>query len=439
MVIASSPLLFDGVYFDIELNIGYNQSKMLSTIQNYMQRRNIMKTPITKRTAALCATLLTLVILSAARGAETPYDVHVILELTGGGAFIGNSERQAMELAQKTINASGGVAGRGLHFVFHDNQSNPQVSVQLANEVLATHPAVVIGPTLLADCHAMAPLFRNRAVLICITPSFTPPQGSYLYSSDLSTRSDAIAGIRYLRLKGWKRIAVITSTDATGQDAEKNIAEIAKFPENKDVSIVANVHFNPTDVSVSAQIETIKTANPQALIAYTVGTPLATIFRGLRDAGLDIPVATSPGNEVYREMEQFADFLPKQLYFFTSSWPARGNTRVKLPPEVVAKQQEFFRVLEDAGLKPDQGSNEGWQPAMLVGSVLRKLGTAATAGQIQDYLQHLKGLAGVSGVYDFEETPQRGLSAKNALVSRWNSATKHWEAVSELGGTPMAK
>jgi branched-chain amino acid transport system substrate-binding protein len=383
--------------------------------------------------------LLTLATAGAARAVEMPYDVHVILELTGGGAFIGNSERQAMELAEKTINAGGGVAGRPLRFVFHDNQSNPQVSVELANQVLATDAAVVIGPTLLGDCRAMAPLFRDHAVLICITPSFEPPHGSYLYSSDLSTRSDTIAGIRYMRLRGWTRIAVITSIDATGQEAEKNIAEIAQFPENKDVSIVTNLHFNSTDVSVSAQVQTIKDAKPQALIAYSVGTPIATVFRGLWDAGLDIPVATSPGNEVHREMEQFAAFLPKQLYFFTSSWPARGNQLVKLPATVVEKQQEFFRVLEGAGLKPDQGSNEGWQPAMLVAGVLSKLGTAATAAQIQDYLQHLKGFVGVSGVYDFEETPQRGLGPQNAIVSRWNAATEQWDAVSELGGIPIAQ
>jgi hypothetical protein len=76
---------------------------------------------------------------------------------------------------------------------------------------------------------------------------------------------------------------------------------------------------------------------------------------------------------------------------------------------------------------------------MLVASALRKLGTAATAAQIQDYLQHLKGFVGVSGFYDFEETPQRGLGVKNTLVSRWNPATKRWDAVSELGGTPIAK
>ncbi len=395
---------------------------------------------IAKRAAALCAALLIMCVAGTSLRAQTPYEVHVVLELTGGGSFIGNSERQAIELAEKKINAGGGLAGRPLHFVFHDNQTNPQVSVQLANEVLATHPAVVIGPTILGDCNAMAPLFRNGPVLICITPSFDPPKGTYLYSSDTSTRSDAIAGMRYFRERGWKRIAVMTSIDATGRDADKNLGEIAEFPENKgQVSIVAKVYFNPTDVSVSAQIERIKAANPQALIAWSVGTPIATVFRGLADAGLDIPVGTSKGNEVYREMEQFASFLPKQLYFFTSPWPARGDPRVGLDPAVIEKQAEFYRACEEAGFAPDEGSSQGWQPAMLVAAALRKLGTDATATQLQDYLQHLKGLASVSGFYDFEETPQRGLGLKNTLVSRWNAAAKRWEPMSALGGAPLGK
>lgn len=398
-----------------------------------------MKTSVGRRGAGLGAALLAMLAAGGAPAAEAPYDVHVVLELTGGGAFIGDSERQAIELVEKTVNAGGGIAGRPLRFVFHDNQSSPQVSVQLANEVLASRPAVVIGPTILADCRAMAPLFRDRAVLICITPSFDPPRGSYLYSSDTSTRSDAIAGIRYFRTRGWTRIALITSTDATGQDAERNLAEIVRFPENREVSLVANLHFNPSDLSVAAQVETIRAAAPQALIAWSVGTPIATVFRGLRDAGLDIPVATSPGNEVYREMEQFAAFLPKELYFFTSPWPARGDPRITLPPAVAERQQEFFRVYEAAGLKPDQGSGEGWQPAMLVAGALRRLGTAATAAAIQDHLQHLKGFAGISGYYDFEETPQRGLGVRNALVSRWDPAARRWEAVSGPGGAPIPK
>ena len=60
--------------------------------------------------------------------------------------------------------------------------------------------------------------------------------------------------------------------------------------------MVAHEHFNPTDVSVTAQIEAIKAAKPQALIAWTTGAPIATIFKGIVQAGLDIPVGTTDGN-----------------------------------------------------------------------------------------------------------------------------------------------
>ena len=56
----------------------------------------------------------------------------------------------------------------------------------------------------------------------------------------------------------------MTSTDASGQDAEKGINGNLALPENKDVQVVAREHFNPTDVSVAAQIENINRRGPGA-------------------------------------------------------------------------------------------------------------------------------------------------------------------------------
>lgn len=393
---------------------------------------------LAKGTIALGALVLARLASVPSSAADAPYEIHVILELTGGGAFIGNSERESVELVEKVVNAAGGINGRKLHFVMHDNQSTPQVAVQLANDVLATHPTVVLASTLVGDCAAMAPLFKNGPVLYCFTPSFHPPAGSYYYSTDTSTRDLATAGMRYFRLRGKNRIAIITSTDATGQDADRNLNDIALFPENKDtVKIVEDAHFNPTDISVAAQMERIKAADPQALIAWSTGTPIATVFRAMGESGLDIPIATTAGNAIYRQMEQFAAFLPKQLYFFTSAWPIDGDPRVKMDPVHAEKQREFYQVFKQAGIQPDQGSLAGWEPVMIVIGGLRKLGLDATGEQLQAYLQHLKGFTGVSGYYDFERTPQRGLSVDNAMVNRWNPAVQRFIPASQLGGVPL--
>ncbi|HXE03589.1 MAG TPA: ABC transporter substrate-binding protein, partial [Methyloceanibacter sp.] len=255
----------------------------------------------------------------AARAADT-YDINVIMPLTGGGAFLGKAEQQSLQLAEKVVNKSGGIHGRPLRFLFHDDQTSPQTAVQLANQVLAAKPKVLLGSSIVAMCKAMAPLMQNGPVEYCLSPGIHPEKGSYVFTSSVSTFDLANALIRYFRLKGWTRIAIMTSTDASGQDAEHGLGAILGLPENKEMKVVERAHFNTKDVSVTAQLEHVKAANPQAFIAWSTGAPIATIFRGLVQAGLEVPVATTDGNMTHAQMKQYAAFLPKQLYFPAAEW-----------------------------------------------------------------------------------------------------------------------
>jgi branched-chain amino acid transport system substrate-binding protein len=280
---------------------------------------------------------------------------------------------------------------------------------------------------------------QSGPVEYCFSPGIHPTAGSYVFTASVSTHDLAIALVRYFRLKGWTKLAIMTSTDASGQDAENNLKEVVAMPENKDkgVTIVENAHFNTSDVSVTAQIERVKAANPQAFIAWSTGAPVATVFRGIQQAGLDIPVGTTDGNMTYAQMNQFAAFLPKRLFIPASQWVALENPSIKLDPAVEKAQQAYYKVFKDAGLQPEVSSELAWEPAMIVVDALRKLGTKATATQIRDHIAHLKGFAGVNGIYDFTKTVQRGLDIDNAVVTTWNPQSKLWEPVSKLTGIPL--
>ncbi|MBV8538167.1 MAG: hypothetical protein JO128_21400, partial [Alphaproteobacteria bacterium] len=67
----------------------------------------------------------------------------------------------------------------------------------------------------------------------------------------------------------------------------------------------------------------------------------------------------------------------------------------------------------------------------------KKLGPNATAPQVREYLSHLKGYAGVDGVYDFERIPQRGLDVEDAVVTRWTPDKNRWVPVSQPAGEPL--
>src|ERR1700730_9172894 len=210
--------------------------------------------------------------------AATPayaYDITAILPLTGGASFLGKAEQKAMQLAEPMINKAGGIQGQPVHFEYYDDQSNPQIGIQLANRVIATKPAVVLGSSLVAVCNGMAMLMQDGPAMYCFSPGIHPSKGSYVFTSSVSTLDIADALIRYFRLKGWTKIAFMTSADATGQDAEHGLDEVVNRPENRDITVVERAHFNITDVSVAAQIEHIKAAKPQALIAWGTGKPRA--------------------------------------------------------------------------------------------------------------------------------------------------------------------
>ena len=374
-------------------------------------------------------------------GATTPaiaYDINVILPLTGGASFLGKEEQQTLQLAEPVINKAGGIQGQPVHFIFSDDQSNPQTGVQLTNRITAAKPSVLLGSSLVAICNAMAPLMQNGPAMYCFSPGIHPPQGSYVFTSSVSTLDLADALIRYFRLKGWTKVAFMTSADATGQDAEHGLDEVVGRPENNSITVVERAHFNTTDVSVAAQIEHIKAAGPQALVAWSTGTPIATVFKGIVQAGLDIPIATTSSNMTYAQMTQYAAFLPKQLYMPSSEW-VRHEGVIALDPAVEKAQRQFFDMFKAANAKPGLPATLAWDPAMIIIDALRHLGPDATAQQVRDYVANLKGYAGINGVYDFPKNPQRGLDVQGVIITLWSPAHQTWELVSKPTGVPLGQ
>jgi branched-chain amino acid transport system substrate-binding protein len=370
--------------------------------------------------------------------AQTPVSVPAILPLSGAGAFLGKEEQEAMRLGEALVNGSGGINGRPIKFEYYDDQSKPQVAVQLLQQILATKPPIVLGAATVANCSAMMPLMTGGPVMYCLSPTIKPEAGSYIFTSNVSTDDADRAIIRYFRMRGMTRIGLVTATDAMGQMAEKSIEEALKLPENADVKIVGKVNFDPTDINITAQLISLKAANPDALLAWNTGAPIGTVMRGLLDTGFEVPVATNYGNMTYAQMKAYEAFLPNELYFSSAEWLPHPVS-VNLHPEVEKAQRAFFDRFAAADIKPDVGHTMVWDPMMIIVAALRAEGPDAKPEAIRDHLVKLQGHYGVNGAYDFTKVPQRGLSDENVVISRWNRSAKTWEVVSRPTGAPLER
>jgi branched-chain amino acid transport system substrate-binding protein len=372
-----------------------------------------------------------------ARAAD-PYRINAVLPLTGGGSFLGKGQQQTMEALKALVNKEGGIAGRPVEFVYKDDQSSPQTAVQLANAVIAEKPAVMIGSSLVAMCNAIAPLVKSGPFDYCLSPGAHPADGTFQFSSNVDTRDLMDVMLLNLKLRGWTRIAFMTSTDASGQDAERGFDEALKRPNAAGLEVVERQRFNPTDVSVSAQIERIKAAKPQVFVAWSTGAPIATILKATYQAGLDVPFVTTSGNMTFAQFDQYKDFLPKEFYLPACAYLAHAGL-YDLGPQVEEAQARFFAAHKAAGIAPDNMAALVWDPANLIVSALRKLGPDATAEAVRGYLSNLADYAGAVGVHNFKEVPQRGLSARNGIMAKWEPAQHNWVPASKPTGLLLDK
>jgi branched-chain amino acid transport system substrate-binding protein len=373
----------------------------------------------------------------SARAAD-PYDIHVILALTGPLALIGSAEQTSLKIEEDLINKTGGINGRPVRFVIQDDQSQPATAVQLANAIIAKNVPVLLGPTYAASCLAVAPLVRaNGPVTYCFAPAIHPPAGGYLFSASVSTVDQTIAMLNFAKSKGWKRIAALSTTDATGNDGDQQLRAALALPQFSDMQLTGIEHFALSDVSAAAQATRIKGSSPDMVVLTMVGTPTGTALRSLKDAGLDAtPVMANFGNLIHGELTGFASFIPQNMYL-TAPRFVMHDVSGKGP--VRDAQLAFYRAFKEHDIDPDVPHNLSWDPALIVVDALRKLGTNATAKQLLEYLEPLHGVAGTNGLFDYRDGSQRGVGLSSVVVVKWDPAKKNWSAVSDIGGKARAK
>jgi branched-chain amino acid transport system substrate-binding protein len=376
-----------------------------------------------------------LVPAAAPAAPATPVTIDVIASTTGNGGFFGASSVTAIKAYESRANAEGGIRGRPVHFAFVDDESNPQVAVQLATQIIAKHPAVFLGPTAQATCNAVGALVPSGPVDYCLSPGMLPPPRGYVFGASNSIVHIVPTFFRFIRGMGKTRVALLVTTDATGQRSDKMLAATLSLPENKAIAVVAYEHFADSDLTLAAQMARIKAGNPQFLYVSAAGSPFQRVLRGLIDAGLtDLPVITSSANMTEGTLAPFVKTPPSALYFNAPSFWGSGIEHVGPLKDAIAVYRATFKTL---GAEPTPNDDFGWDPARIVIDALRHAGPDASAVQVHDYIENLHGFAGIAGMYDFRSGDQHGLGDDATIVVQWDPQHMVFNPASAGGGAPL--
>lgn len=388
------------------------------------------------RTCLTLCVALVLALAPSARGAgNEPVELNAILSLTGTAAESGSEEAESLRAVESVVNKGGGIDGHPLKMVIADDESSPQIAVQLVNGVIAKKAQVVIGSSVTGTCSAMMPLVQaSGPVLYCLAPGLNPTPGGYAFAASVNARDLVTMVLNYVRERKLSRLALLMTTDATGQELDRQFAYVLGLPENRGITEVAHEHFTATDIAVNAQVARIKALDPQMLVIWSIGTPFGTALRSVHDVGLQVPIMASAGDMTYAQMTQYAPFLTDATYFPATSAAIPAGMAPAGP--VHDEQVRFFNALHARGIHPSFPHNLAWDPSMLIVSALRKLGPNATADQIRAFIENTHGRVGIDGVYDFAGNNQRGVGLNAARLYKWDAAKKDFVMVARGNGKP---
>lgn len=213
-----------------------------------------------------------------------------LFPLTGSMAYLGPANIATMKLAQKDINAAGGVLGKDIEITSADTSDadHADQNTSSAQSVLAKNPSVVVGPpsssvvknTYKQVTSAKVPMISSGAT----STAFSGLSDYFFRTIPPDTVQGAVLG-QIIAQDGVQKLAIAVFNDEYGTGLRDTIVKTASAA-GVDIVYGEKDTFDPTETNFSSIATAIKASNPDAtlVIAFDQTKPL---LKALASAGVN--------------------------------------------------------------------------------------------------------------------------------------------------------
>lgn len=342
---------------------------------------------------------------------KSPYVIGALTAQTGAASWLGDSELKAVNLLADQINAGGGINGHPIKVIPFDTTSNPELAVTGMEKILTEDAIAVIGPTVVGESKAVAPLVKDKGPLVYSLSGGYRPQNRWMFGTSCQTKVMQKAILEYFKSKGITKVALLANTDSTGQEAVDGLNQLIK--EDPSIKLLITERVNPTDVDVSLQLNNIKSKQPQALITWMTGKLVGVVIKNFYQSGMDIPIVVSHGNASYAFLDSIKGFEPKVLLM-----PSTKDFAWKDIPEGDPQKKPNEKLHTDYknkyGKEADYGAAMAYDAMSFVIKGLQEVGPDKE--KLRTYIEQQKNLVGTQAIYNFSPEDHRGTALKDAIV-----------------------
>ena len=368
----------------------------------------------------ICLFLTGLLLVASPLLAADTIKLGAFFDLSGRAAFIGTPTKLVAEMVVEKINSEGGINGKMLELEVGDTEANPAKAASIAKKfIYKDQVAAIIGPTLtdtgmnvkkIAD-QGKVPIFMTvGGDPVIMGGKFGPFEWVFKSPQRSSTAVERL--FIYLKEKGINKVALLAAADGFGKDGARWMKKLA--PEY-GIEIIAEESFGTRDTDMTAQLTKAKNANPQALIAWTIGPAGSIVAKNKAQLGIDLPLFQCHG-------------LPDPKYIELAGKASEGD-RMPATKLMVADAlsdddpqkpviQEFIKLYKEKGYDKqfpiNTHSGYAWDAIMIVANAIKKVGTEPAA--LRAEIENTKNYVGISGTYNITPEDHNGLGVDSMVI-----------------------
>jgi ABC-type branched-subunit amino acid transport system substrate-binding protein len=250
-----------------------------------------MNTLLPRFSKALGLALLAGVLLTPASlvfGADQ-VKIGALLPMTGDLQAYGESSLTGVQLAEKEINAAGGVLGRTLKIVVGDTQTKPQPGIDAAQKLVSIqNVSGIVGALSSGVTIPVAQSVTKSAGVPQISPASTSPVITGLDDNDFlfrSVPSDAFQGVALAQVvaeKGYANVAVLYVNNDYGEGLAESFEQAFS---QKGGQVSASLPYEPGNASYRGELSKASGEGAEALLLIGYPENGITILRQALEEG----------------------------------------------------------------------------------------------------------------------------------------------------------
>jgi ABC-type branched-subunit amino acid transport system substrate-binding protein len=312
-----------------------------------------------------------------ASAADCDITVGVVMELTGPAGEYGQAGSKSVEMAFRDINEAGGVNGCKLLTDTRDSQSQGNVAVDAATQLVQVKQVpVIIGGIISSVSIPILTSVTGPAKVVQVSPASSSPTLTALGRDGKTSgvffrtiTSDALQGVaaaKYALDQGLKKLAVIHVNNDFGVNM---VGEFSKTYKALGGEIVSVTPYNEKQSSYQAEVTAAMAGGPDGLYLISYPVDGATIARGWISQG-------GPQKFLLNDGMNSTDFIASVgAQYLNEAYGTSSGTNPTASTEYFNAEYKTFSGLDPSNPAADRSYDAG----AIVGLAIAQAGSADPA------------------------------------------------------------